>query len=301
MDNKQGLKPRLGFIGMGAMGSRMAGRLLDAGYDLTVYSRERAHARPLEQRGAKIASTPSHLVESADVVLSSVADDSAVVNVMYGGDGALGAARSGTTFIEMSTISPELARRLYENGRSQGVSVLDAPVSGSTPQAAEGQLVIFVGGDVSVYDRCQPILRILAREAFYMGNAGSGATMKLCVNTLLGLGMQALAEAAALGLKGGLERDRFFKALADTAVLSPSQKSKLDNVSKGAFPATFPLRLMFKDFGLILERAMQLSVAMPITAAAAQVCAVEHTRQISDGRDEDFSAIIRTMQQLAGI
>jgi 3-hydroxyisobutyrate dehydrogenase-like beta-hydroxyacid dehydrogenase len=301
MESKQGLKPRLGFIGMGAMGSRMAGRLLDAGYDLTVYSRERSHARPLEQRGATIASTPRQLVESADVVLSSVADDSAVLNVMYGSDGALAAARSGTTFIEMSTISPELARRLYESARFKGVSVLDAPVSGSTPQAAEGQLVIFVGGDVSVYDRCQPILRVLAREAFYMGNAGSGATMKLCVNTLLGLGMQALAEAVALGLKSGLERDRFLKALGDTAVLSPSQKSKLDNVSKGAFPATFPLRLMFKDFGLILERAMQLSVAMPVTAAAAQVCAVEHTRQSGDGRDEDFSAIIRTMQQLAGV
>ncbi|HWY85435.1 MAG TPA: NAD-binding protein [Gemmataceae bacterium] len=134
-----------------------------------------------------------------------------------------------------------------------------------------------------------------------MGNAGSGAMMKLCVNTLLGLGMQALAEAVALGLKGGLERDRFLKALGDTAVLSPSQKSKLDNVSKGAFPATFPLRLMFKDFGLIMERAMQLSVAMPVTAAAAQVYAMEHTRQSGGGRDEDFSAVIRTMQQLAGI
>src|ERR1700730_819566 len=117
MENNQHPKPRLGFIGMGSMGSRMAGRLLDAGYDLTVYSRESAHARPLEQRGAKVASTPSHLVEGADVVLSSVADDSAVVNVMYSRDGALTAARSGTTFIEMSTVSPETSRRLYEEAR----------------------------------------------------------------------------------------------------------------------------------------------------------------------------------------
>jgi 3-hydroxyisobutyrate dehydrogenase-like beta-hydroxyacid dehydrogenase len=301
MENKQRPKPRLGFIGMGGMGSRMAGRLLDAGYDLTVYNRERASTRPLEQRGAKVAATPGHLAEGADVVLSSVADDSAVVNVMCSRDGALTAARSGTIFIEMSTVSPETSRRLYDEARRKGVSVLDAPVSGSTPQAEQGQLVIFVGGDESVYDRCQPILGVLARESFYMGNAGSGAMMKLCVNTLLGLGMQALAEAVALGLKGGLERDRFLKALGDTAVLSSSQKSKLDNVNKGAYPPTFPLRLMFKDFGLIMQRAMELSVAMPITAAAEQVCAVEHTRQSSSGRDEDFSAVIRTMEQLAGI
>jgi 3-hydroxyisobutyrate dehydrogenase-like beta-hydroxyacid dehydrogenase len=301
MENKQRLQPRLGFIGMGGMGSRMAARLFDAGYDLTVYSREHAHARPLEERGAKVATTPSRLIEDADVVFSSVADDAAVVDVMYGNDGALTAARSGTTFIEMSTISPELARRLYQDARSKGVVVLDAPVSGSTPQAEQGQLVIFVGGDMSVYDRCEPLLRVLAKESLYMGNAGSGAMMKLCVNTLLGLGMQALAEAVALGLKGGLERARLVKALGDTSVLSPSQKSKLENVNVGTFPATFPLRLMFKDFGLIMESAMKLSVAMPATAAAAQVYAVENTRQASSGRDEDFSAVIRTMEQLAGI
>jgi 3-hydroxyisobutyrate dehydrogenase-like beta-hydroxyacid dehydrogenase len=299
--DKQQSSARLGFIGMGAMGSRMAGRILAAGYDLTVYNRERERTRMLEQRGAKVAATPRELASRADIILSSVADDAAVENVMTGSDGALAAARLGTTFIEMSTISPAMSRRLYEVALGKGVSVLDSPVSGSTPQAEKGQLVIFVGGEKTVYDRCQPILGVLARELFYMGPSGSGVTMKLCVNTLLGLGMQALAEAITLGLKAGLQRERLLEVLGGTVVLSPSQKSKLENVLKGVYPPTFPLRLMFKDFGLILDTAMHLAAAMPITAAAQQVCAAEFARQSAAGRDEDFSSVVRTMEQMAGV
>src|SRR2546425_12298920 len=153
--DKQQSSARLGFIGMGAMGSRMAGRLLAAGYDLTVYNRERERTRMLEQRGAKVAATPRELASRADIILSSVADDAAVENVMTGSDGALAAARLGTTFIEMSTISPAMSRRLYEVALGKGVSVLDSPVSGSTPQAEQGQLVIFVGGEKTVYDRSE--------------------------------------------------------------------------------------------------------------------------------------------------
>jgi len=194
-----------------------------------------------------------------------------------------------------------MSRLLYEVALRKGVSVLDSPVSGSTPQAEQGQLVIFVGGEKTVYDQCQKILGVLARESFYMGPAGSGATMKLCVNTLLGLGMQALAEAITLGLKAGLQRERLLEVLGGTVVLSPSQKSKLENVLKDTYPTTFPLRLMLKDFGLILETAMHLAAAMPITAAAQQVCAAEFAKQSSAGRDEDFSSVVRTMEQMAQI
>ena len=299
--NNQRPEPRLGFIGIGGMGSSMAGRLLAAGYDLTVYNRNRERVRPLEQRGAKVAPTPGQLAGGSDIVLSSVADDAAVESVMVGPDGALAAARPGTVFIEMSTVSPGTSRRLYESARRKGVSVLDAPVSGSTPQAEQGQLVIFVGGEEAVYDRCRPILGVLGKASFYMGPSGSGATMKLCVNALLGLGMQALAEAVALGLKGGLERDRFLEVLGGTSVLSPSQKSKLENARTGTYPATFPLRLMVKDFGLILDRSRELSVPMPATAAAQQVCIAENARQSVAGRDEDFSSVIRSMEQSAGV
>ncbi len=299
--NNQRPEPRVGFIGIGGMGSRMAGRLLAAGYDLTVYNRNRERVRPLEQCGAKVASTLGQLASSSDIVLSSLADDAAVESVMVGPDGALAAARPGTIFLEMSTVSPGTSRRLYELARRKGVSVLDAPVSGSTPQAEQGQLVIFVGGEEAVYGRCRPILGVLGKASFYMGSSGSGATMKLCVNALLGLGMQALAEAIALGLKAGLERERFLEVLGGTSVLSPSQKSKLENARTGEYSATFPLRLMSKDFGLILDRARELSVPMPATVAAQQVYIAENARQSLTGRDEDFSSVIRSMEQAARV
>jgi 3-hydroxyisobutyrate dehydrogenase len=279
------------------MGSRMAGRLLAGGYDLTVFNRSRERMRPLEQRGATSAATPAELARDADVVLISVADDLAAESVITGADGALAGARAGTVLINLSTVSPGLSRRLSEAALLAGVSVLDAPVSGSTPQAEQGQLVLFVGGAQGAYERCRTILAVLSRESFYIGPAGSGATMKLCVNALLGLGVQALAEAVALGLKAGLDRDRLLDALDATAVLSPSQRSKLQNVREDTYPAAFPLRLMSKDFGLILDAARGLSVAMPMTGAAREVCAAELACQRADGRDEDFSSVVRAMVQ----
>jgi 3-hydroxyisobutyrate dehydrogenase len=293
---------RVGFIGLGAMGSRMAGRLLAAHHDVLVYNRTQDRTRPLEQRGAQVAATSRQLAAGVDVVFSSVANDAALEQVMFGPDGALSGARAGAIVIEMSTVNPGTSRRLHEAARSKGVSVLDAPVSGSTVQAEQGQLVIFVGGEEDVYQRCQPVLAVLGSKTFYLGPSGAGATMKLCVNTLLGLGVQALAEAIALGVKAGLPRERFFQVLGETAVVSPSQRSKLENARKDEYPAAFALRLMFKDFGLILETAMELSVPMPATAAAVQVAAAERARQLAaHSDDEDFSVVVRAMERLAGV
>ena len=290
---------RLGFIGMGGMGSRMAARLLAAGYDLTVYNRAPERTEMLAKLGAKVAPTPARLAADVGVVLSSLADDVAVDQVMTGQRGALAGARPGTIFIEMSTIAPATSRRLYEAGRRKGIFVLDAPVSGTTAVAEQGQLIIFAGGDETVYDRCKTILGVLGKSSFYMGPTGSGAMMKLCANTLLGLGMQALAEAVTLGLKAGLPRERLVEVLGNTAVVSPSQKSKLANVLNGVYPPAFPLRLMAKDLKLILHTAGDLSAAMPITAVAEHVYTSEAGKQAAAGRDEDFSAVIRALEKMA--
>jgi 3-hydroxyisobutyrate dehydrogenase-like beta-hydroxyacid dehydrogenase len=257
----------------------MAARLLAAGYDVTIYNRHRERTRSLEDHGAKVATAPRELAAHADIVLSSLADDAAVETMMLSPGGALAGARPGTVLIEMSTVSPSFSRNLHDSAREKRVSVLDAPVSGTTTVAEKGELVIFVGGDKVAYERCLPVLQVLARETHYMGPAGSGATMKLCANTLLGLGMQALAEAVAFGLKAGLQRGRLLDVLGATAVVSPSQKSKLANVLNEAYPPAFPLRLMVKDYRLIVDTAMSLRVVMPATAAARQVSAVEFARQ----------------------
>jgi 3-hydroxyisobutyrate dehydrogenase len=289
------LPPRLGFVGLGGMGSRMASRLMTAGYELTVYDRTRHRAQQLQQRGARLAESPRDLAASADIVLSSVTDDEALAEVMYGNWGALEGARSGAAIIDLSTVHPRTSIRLFEAGRATGIDVLDAPVSGSLPQAEQGQLVVFVGGDQAVFERCRSIVTVLGKAAFYMGPSGAGAVTKLCTNALLGIGLQALGEAIALGQRAGLPRERLLEALAETSVLSASQRSKFDNIKRDEYPPTFPLRLMSKDFSLILQQAYELSVAMPATAAAAQVAAVEHAREAALGIDEDCSAVVRSM------
>ena len=275
--------------------------LLSAKYEVVVFNRTRARAESFAQRGATIAQSPRELAAEVDVIFSSVANDDALESVMYGADGVLSGAKSGATIVEMSTVNPGTSRRLHESAARTGVLVLDAPVSGSTVQAEQGQLVIFVGGEEDVYERCRPLLGVLGARNFYLGASGSGATMKLCVNTMLGLGVQALAESIALGVKAGLPRERFLQVLSETAVVSPSQKAKIENARKNEYPAAFALSLMLKDFGLILDTAKSLSVSMPATAAAVQVAAAENARETAAHSDEDFSVVVRAMERAAGI
>lgn len=287
---------RVGFIGLGGMGSRMASRLIKAGYHVTVYNRTRSRAEDFARLGASIAETSRELAGSADIVLSSVADDHALEQVMFGAEGALVGARPGSVFIDLSTVYPRTSVRLFEAGVAKGVNVLDTPVSGSLPQAEQGQLVLFVGGEQTAYERCQSVFGVLAKTALYMGPSGSGAMTKLCVNAMLGIGMQALGEAVILGERAGLSRELLLGALAETSVLSPSQRSKFDNIQRDQYPAMFPLRLMVKDLSLVLERARELSVPVPATAAAAQVAATELAREPAARVDEDFSAVVRGMR-----
>lgn len=290
--------PRVGFVGLGMMGSRMARRLLDAGYALTVYNRTPEKAQPLVHAGASLAPTLRAVAEESDVILYSLADDAAVRQVVLGAEGVLDGARRGSLLIDVSTVLPDTSRAVCTAASAKSVAAIDAPVSGSTPQAEQGTLVIFVGGEREAYDAASPILDVLGRHQ-HMGPSGAGTTMKLVTNTLLGLGVEALAEAVALGRKAGLETSRLLDALQTTSVVSPAQKAKFENVRSGNYPAAFALRMMSKDFGLILRLAESHSVAMPATAAAKQVDNIANARD--GGRDEDFSTVIRTIQQLSGL
>ena len=281
-------REKLGFIGMGRMGSRMAARLRAAGYAVIVYDRAKEKSE---------AGTPRELAASSEVLLISVTDDAAVEQVAFGSDGALAGLRGGSRIIDLSTVSPGASRRLYQAAREKGAAMIDAAVSGSLPQVEQGSLVIFVGGDQKTYEASRPILEILGSNIFYMGPSGMGTTTKLVVNTLLGLGMQSLAEAISLGLKAGLQKDLLLQVLEQTAVMSPSQKSKLANAKSGQYPTQFALSLMHKDLGLVMKEADAVSAAMPATAAAEQM----YTAAMAKGKDEDFSVVIRLMQELAGV
>ena len=291
------MKQRIGFIGMGHMGSHMAQRLLEAGYQLAIYDRTLERAQEVAQQRATVARTPRELAAQCEVLMVCVTDDEAQQSVMFGQDGALAGVHGGSMIIDLSTVSPGASRRLYQAAKQQGVSMIDAAVSGSVPQVEQGSLVIFVGGEQETYQQCKPILDVLGKSSSYMGASGMGTTMKLVVNTLLGLGMQALAEAIVLGEKAGIEKKLLLDVLGQTTVLTPGQKSKLENVKREQYPNNFALSLMHKDFHLVLSEAYDLSVAMPATAAAQQM----YTAAMAKAMDEDFSIIIKFMEELAGV
>jgi 3-hydroxyisobutyrate dehydrogenase-like beta-hydroxyacid dehydrogenase len=288
----------IGFIGVGYMGSRIATRLIESGRPVGVYDRTPAKAQALAEHGARVYDSPTKLARDADNLLTMLADDAAVEEVMLGASGIVAAALPGTTIIDLSSVHPDTSRAVAAAAIRRGVTALDAAVSGSTPQAESGNLVVFVGGDHAAYERCLPIFQVMGQSIFYLGPNGAGATMKLVANALLGAGMQALAEALALGQRGGLDRGVLMDVLEQTTVLTPGQKAKLEYIhNNGEVPVQFPLRLMWKDLGNVLRLAEQRSVPMPVTAAAQQAYAIEQAKRA----EEDFSAVIHTMEELAGV
>jgi 3-hydroxyisobutyrate dehydrogenase-like beta-hydroxyacid dehydrogenase len=287
--------PKLGFIGIGSMGRLIARRLLESGYNLIAYNRDRTKAEALVGHGAIVAKSIAELASNTNVILSCLANDDAVRSVYAGPEGVFANVCAGSVVIEMSTVNPETSRELYKLGAARAVSVLDVPISGSTAAAEQGTLTLFGGGERKIFDDAEPIFRAVARQYFYLGPSGSGTTMKLVANTLLGVGMQAIAEAVVLGEKAGLDRDRLFDVLSHTAVIAPAHAGKLAKAVRNDYAPQFAIRLMNKDFGLILEAAARMQVPMPVTAAAFQINAIE----AASNNEKDFSAVIREMENLA--
>jgi 2-hydroxy-3-oxopropionate reductase len=288
-------KNKLGFIGIGYMGRPIVQRLLASGFKVAAYDRDRNKAQELVQYGGTVSGSVAQLSSSCDVVLSCLPSDEAVLDVYRGPDGVIANALRGALAIDMSTVNPATSLEISKLGSERGVEVLDVTISGSTPAAEQGALVLFGGGDQGYFSAAESIFRAIARKYFYLGPNGSGAAMKLVVNALLGIGMQAIAEAVAFGEKSGLDRNRLLSVLSETAVVAPAHVGKLERAMKRDYSPQFPLRLMNKDFGLILSLAAAVGAEMPATRAAFEVNAA----QSAQGLEQDFSAVILEMEKRA--
>lgn len=282
----------LGFIGLGNMGSRIVRRLLASGYKTIVYARTPAAAELLEKEGATRAASIAELAQNSDVILSCVTDDAAVRSVYTQPQGVLRHAKPGTVVLEMSTISPDTSREIAQLATEIRTHVLDVAISGSTPAAERGELILFAGGNPNIYEAATPIFRTFARKFFHLGPSGAGTIMKLVVNAILGVEMQAIAEAAALGQRAGLNRRVLLDVLSQTAVIAPAHLGKLGRAANDEYSPQFPLRLMNKDFRLILDMARKIDAHMPATEEAFQVSG---SALHSEG-EEDFSAVMRYME-----
>jgi 3-hydroxyisobutyrate dehydrogenase-like beta-hydroxyacid dehydrogenase len=288
---------RLGFIGVGAMGSRIVRRLLDHGYEVAVYDRNRSNSEALRPHGASVAQNLAQLAANADVILSCLTDDNAVRDVYLGHEGILKHTGPGKVVLEMSTISPETSREVYSQGASRGVNVMDVAISGSTPAVEQGTITLLAGGDSGLFEAAEPIFKALASHWFLMGPSGSGTSMKLVVNTILGISMQAIAEGIALGEAQGLDRKRLFEVLSQTAVIPPAHIGKLARAEHDEYSPQFGVGLMNKDFRLILETAKASNLVLPATAAAFEV----NSAAFKEDPGADLSSVIRQMEKFRAL
>lgn len=288
----------VGVLGLGYMGARIAAKLVESGYDVTVWDRKPESRARLVAQGAAEANTPRELAHAVDVLLVSLTDDDIVREVALGEDGAIAGLREGSVYLECSTVSPETIAELAAAALKQGATVVDASISGSTPSLEQSTAVVLVGGGDDAVARVHPLLEPWSRAVLHMGGTGAGSAMKLAVNVILGVGMQAIAEAIVVGEAQGLERERVIDALGHTAVISDAHRGKLANAKNDDYPVTFAARLMRKDFHLALERARERGIELPATEAAARAADADESREHGD---EDFSVVIRAMEQAAGL
>lgn len=289
------LGTRLGFIGLGLMGSRFLRRLNAGGWNVRGWNRNQSVALSLASEGLKIEASRGELVRGSDVLLSSLTDDNAVRAVYLGEDGVFANVQPGTTILEMSTISPELSASLHDEAAKRQVNLIDLAVSGSTQAVEAGTVTLFGGGDAKTFDRSIPIFESIAKQWYLMGPATSGIRMKLVVNLLLGIGMEAIAEAVSLGEHLALERDVLLDVLPKTAVIAPAFLGKFSKIRMGDYSPQFPLHLMSKDLNLAQSAADRLKIELPAGKASRNVFA----EALAERGELDISAVASYVLTLA--
>ena len=287
------MKATVGFIGLGLIGRPMARNILKAEFPLVVWNRTRVKAEELGAEGAKVVATPREAAAQADVLMTVMSDPPALEEVLWGANGALAGLKRGSVLVDSSTVSPALARRAAAACAERGADFLDAPVTGGTWGAEKGELVFMVGGEGAVLKRVEPVLAAMGKKFFHLGPHGAGQTIKLAMNMILALEVDALAEAVALVSRAGVAGERLVEVMQSSMARAPVLDVKAPMILSGNYAPSFPLRLMHKDLGLVLELANQLGVPLPATAAARETySAVKGTSR----EDLDYAAVARFWQ-----
>jgi len=280
----------VGLIGLGLMGRPMGINLLKAGYPLTVWNRTASRAGELLAAGAKLAKSPEEVAAACDFLLTIVSDPPALEEVLWGPGGAMKSLQRGSIYVDSSTVSPALARKIASGCAERGVRFLDAPVTGGDWGARKGELVFMIGGDAETLKEAEPILSVMGKKLFHLGPNGAGQTIKLAMNAILALQVDALAEALALVTRAGIPGEKLVEVMQSSMARSGVLDVKAPNLLKDQYVPSFPLRLMHKDLGLALDLANQLGVALPATAAAREI----YNAVKGDAKEDlDYSAVMR--------
>ena len=279
---------KVGFIGLGIMGSRMAANLQRQGYALVVYNRTRAKAVPLLGPCGTFTDSPAKLAEQVDVVFTMLPDTDAIEHVALGDEGFLNHLPRSAVWVDCSSVNPSYSKKMAAQAASRGVGFVDAPVTGSAIPAAEGKLVFWVGAEPADLEAVRSLLLCMGNRIVHVGGHGMGTGMKMVVNVLLGNAMAAFAEAMALGQGLGVSRDVLFNSLLGMPAVAPFLTSKRKKIETGNYEAEFPLRWQQKDLHFASVSGFETGVAMPVTNAAKEL----YRLAMMEGHAlEDFSAI----------
>jgi 3-hydroxyisobutyrate dehydrogenase-like beta-hydroxyacid dehydrogenase len=272
----------------------MGHNLLKAGFPLVVWNRTASRADSLVVAGARLAVSPKEAAAAADILITIVSDPPALEQVLWGtgekSDGAFASIKKGAIYIDSSTVSPPLARKIADASKSAGIRFLDAPVTGGTWGAEKGELLFMIGGETEIFEAARPVLSAMGKKLFHLGPNGAGQTIKLAMNLLLALQVDAFAEALALVTGAGLAGEKLVEVLQSSMARSGVLDVKAPVMLSGDYKPSFPLRLMHKDLSLALDLGNQLGVPLPAAAAAREIY---NSVKGSSKDDLDYAAIFK--------
>ncbi|MFB9759261.1 NAD(P)-dependent oxidoreductase [Ectobacillus funiculus] len=289
---------KIGFIGLGTMGLPMATHLLKNGYELTVYNRTTQKMKSLEEQGARVANSPKDVTAHSEVVFTMLTADSAVEEVILGEEGIIEGASPGLIVVDSSTISPATSKKVADALSQKGVEMLDAPVTGSEPQAIEGILTFMAGGKIEIFEKCRSLFLTMGKEAYYMGENGKGSYAKLANNTMAAINLLSLSEALTIAVKAGIDPELFVKVVNGGGARSGMIDNKAPKILNRNFEPNFMTDLIYKDLGLASEVAKELEIPTPVLAIVKEILQMARVKGYGA---EDMSAVIKCYEEWAGI
>jgi 3-hydroxyisobutyrate dehydrogenase-like beta-hydroxyacid dehydrogenase len=289
---------KLGFVGLGVMGSEMVLRLLERGHTVTGYNRTRGKAQRLIERGMKWSDSPRDVVQASDVTFSMVTNSVALGAVMNGPTGILSGLNAGKVLVDMSTVSPSYSREVAAKAREKGGDMLDAPVSGSVITLQQGKLSVMVGGRCETFERMKPLLLDIGPKVTYVGDNGLALAMKIAVNLSLAVQMLAFSEGVLLAEKSGIARGIAVDVLTHSVIASPMIQYRGPFVLKMPEEAWFNVNMMQKDMLLALELGRQLDIPMPTTAVTNEILTAARGMGY---QEQDFAVVFDALAQMSGV
>jgi len=289
-------KVRVGFVGVGHMGKGMAGNLIRKGFQVTAYDLSKAAMREAEALGAKTADSPKSVAQQSDVMATSLTTLEAFEAVVLGQNGLITGSRTGQVIIDLGTTDPGTVRRVAEITRSNGVQLLDAPVSGGMHAAEAGTLTLMIGGDKESFERCRAIFDSIGKTIYYVGRSGNGATVKLVNNIMTLVNIVTFTEALALGAKCGVEAQELFDVIKNSSGSSRIFERKwVEHILKDNYEPGFKVDLAYKDLGLALKMGKEQKLPLFMTSMAEQVYELARFKGLSE---KDTTGLILLLEEL---